>query len=107
MVTNLLISLNKLLGSRRYKIEVIESPVTVAQKYLHETKPLTPKLYSSKRLFHQWFAMNYRDLWCMYNFLIEQLHICNDLFFKVSHATFLEFSYWVWKNTDTQHYSHI
>jgi hypothetical protein len=104
MITKLLISLNKAQGLKRYRLEVTEPTSTLAQKHLD--RPVTPILYSSKRLFHKWFAMRYKDLWCMYNFLIEQLHLCHDLYFKVNHATFLEFSYWVWKNTETQHFTY-
>ena len=101
MITNLLINLGKGLGSKRFKVEQIERPNTFVGHI-----PLTPKLYSSKRVFHQWFAVNYKNLWCMYNFVLEQLHNCRRLHFKTSNQTFLDFSYWVWRHTDTQHYSY-
>jgi hypothetical protein len=100
MITNLLINLDKRLGSKRYKVEQIDG-----LRSLTGHIPLTPKLYSSKRLFHQWFAVNYKNLWSMYNFVLEQLHQCRLLNFKTSTQTFLEFSYWVWRHTDTQHYT--
>lgn len=101
MITNLLINLNKSLGSKRYKVELIEKPNTNTSSLAP-----TPKLYSSKRLFHQWFAFHYKNLWCMYNFVTEQLHLHRQLYFKLSNQSFLEFSYWVWNYTDTQHYAY-
>jgi hypothetical protein len=102
MITKLLINLDKSLGTKHYKVELIERPKTINSGI---TPVLVPKLYSSKKIFHQWFAMHYKNLWCMYSFVTEQLHLHRRLYFKVSNQSFIEFSFWVWKHTDTQHYS--